>query len=523
ARVLRLPGGNDWLVLSPWGWFDGTQAARRKVACSVDGKIVLLDRMFDSFYRPGLLDELLGGDRPVPQSPLTSAAGPTLEIVSPEQGSVENDQISLEVNVVDQGAGIRGPWLMHNGARLTSVAETQQEGDALTCRFSVRLIPGLNRLEVHAADEAGRIESVPATRNFVLDAKAGKPTLHVVAVGVNRYANGLGSLGYAAADAEAITNQFQTQADSLFGDVRAQVLTDERATTVRIASALKSLAEETSPSDTVLIYLAGLAAIDREGQLVFLPHDASGTLQDGAGESSLGISEAALGEALDTVAALHRVVVLDVCGNGQPGALHQQRSLRAVVNRISRNRGAVVVAAGSSTTVGRENQELAHGWLTYSLLAGLRAFPEGPLQGSHAGTVLGGKIVTAAGWIRYAQEHLPKLFSEPGRSPRVFDALPDNDFPMFLFAESKPKLPMKNPPMEDDPTPVLPPQENDPQPVLPPQENDPQPVLPPQDEEPNEAPPAPVEDPAPTPPLSTEDGPSLPPASLEAPGEVPSP
>jgi WD40 repeat protein len=73
AQMLSLDQGRDWLVVTPDGLFDGSRGGRDKVAFRVDGglRVVRQEQLLRQRHRPGLLAELLRGDRPVPEVRLT--------------------------------------------------------------------------------------------------------------------------------------------------------------------------------------------------------------------------------------------------------------------------------------------------------------------------------------------------------------------------------------------------------------------------------------------------------------------
>jgi WD40 repeat protein len=68
AQLLSLDQGQDWLVVTPEGLFDGSPGGRAKVTFRVDGglRVVRQEQMLHQRHRPGLLAELLGGQRPIP-------------------------------------------------------------------------------------------------------------------------------------------------------------------------------------------------------------------------------------------------------------------------------------------------------------------------------------------------------------------------------------------------------------------------------------------------------------------------
>lgn len=70
AAALADLAERDWLVVTPEGLFDGTPGGRKRISFRVGNglNVVLVDRSFRGFYRPGLWAELWRGERPMPNA-----------------------------------------------------------------------------------------------------------------------------------------------------------------------------------------------------------------------------------------------------------------------------------------------------------------------------------------------------------------------------------------------------------------------------------------------------------------------
>ena len=118
-ELLTLFGMNDgqqWLVVSPDGLFDGSRMGREMISFRFAGglQVVPVDRFFQDFYRPGLLSEMWDAAiAPPPRSAWAGRDHRTIRIVSPAgDREFSTQRISLDVDVIEQGGGIRGPWLV---------------------------------------------------------------------------------------------------------------------------------------------------------------------------------------------------------------------------------------------------------------------------------------------------------------------------------------------------------------------------------------------------------------------------
>ncbi len=76
--------------------------------------------------------------------------------------------------------------------------------------FDLDLIAGENELRGVAVSPAG-LSSHPDSIRIIYDAPPAKPALHVLTIGVSRYAQPSWNLGFARADAEALAEFFTTR------------------------------------------------------------------------------------------------------------------------------------------------------------------------------------------------------------------------------------------------------------------------------------------------------------------------
>ena len=161
------------------------------------------------------------------------------------------------------------------------------------------MVAGHNDLTAYAFN-ADNVKSNDATLPIITDESLRRPgTTHVLAVGVNAYANPQFNLRYAVADAEDFSTELQRQtaARTPGSRVEATVLRDQQATKAAFLAALADLASKSQPEDTVMIFFAGHGVAD--GQRFYLvPHDLGFT-----GDRSQ-LDEAALKTVLTTVSRI---------------------------------------------------------------------------------------------------------------------------------------------------------------------------------------------------------------------------
>lgn len=379
--------GNDWLVVTPEGLFDGSGGGRNSVSFRVgDGlNVVPVDRFFQDFYYPGLLAAIWRGERPLPAVELGEQLPPLLAIDTQQSpGNSEDNRVSITVTATDKGGGIKGPWIRHNGARLVgSVQTTERIEGGVRRTFRVDLIEGRNTLEVVAASADGSFESEPATLVVQHNQPLPKSQLHVLVVGIDDYDSPSLAMQYAVSDASRIAEVFKERGGSLYETVNVKSLLNKAATAEGIAAAIRKLSDGVRAQDTVVVFLAGHGVMLDE-QFCFLPsdfHTDGETLQAAIRER--GLMASVLGEQLAEVPALKRMIIFDTGQSGKQLQLAQGSrdpfAFRGAVERLSRAQGAFTIAASASSNDTTEVAELRHGVLSYSFLAGLKAVDAGPL------------------------------------------------------------------------------------------------------------------------------------------------
>jgi WD40 repeat protein/uncharacterized caspase-like protein len=416
ARITTLKGENDWLMTTPEGLFDGSAGGREKVMFRVGSglDVVPVDRFFQDFYYPGLLAAIWRGERPLPRVEMGGSLPPKVTIVAPNDGGVvEQNRTTVNVEALDQGGGIRGPWLIQNGARVLAAGKTERKGKTIRRVFEVPLVQGENRLEFYAASADGSWESEPAVVTLRYEKPLPKPDLYLVSVGVNRCAEKSIGLGFAAADAQAIAELFRQRGPSLYRAVHATTLLDERATAAAIVEALRQLSEQSRPQDTVAVFLSGHGAVVGR-QYYFLPHEFHRQAKSWDEDVRLqGLSAQRLQETLVAAAALKRVVVFDTGQSGGAiGLVKTARdsfALRGAIERLSRASGAFMIASAAVSDEAQEVPDLKHGVLTYALLAGLHAAPGGPLDNQWIQPKNKDRVADVLDWFGFASAHVPQL------------------------------------------------------------------------------------------------------------------
>lgn len=406
---------DDWLVTTPDGLFDGSPGGREHVVYRVGGMtLVPVDRFFQDFYRPGLLAALLRGERPTADVKLGGQKAPSIKIVSPASGNVDGSDVTIVAEVLDEGGGVTGPWITHNGMRVRTEGSVEKAGNVLRRTFKLRLAPGTNTIEVKASSADGSWESEPAKIQLVSAKPVAKVAMHVLAVGVNKYADPSFNLRYAAPDAKAVATLFQDRGREFFREVSVTVLTDGDATKDNIRNAVKAISAKAAPEDVLVVFLAGHGvAIGQRYFFITADFNPSPDVSGSENVRKQGLAGDVINEWLDEVKATKRVVIYDTCHAGaavsKAGTGRDPFAFRGAIETLKRSNGAHTLAAAASGQEAKEVDELGHGVLTYALLAGVGAASGGPLADR---PILPGdpsNVVSVLEWFSYAAGHVPRL------------------------------------------------------------------------------------------------------------------
>jgi WD40 repeat protein len=426
--------GADWVVVTPDGLFDGSEQGMQKlVSWRIGNRVYPPDRFFADYYTPGLLARIFAGERPKPTVDLANLKlPPDARITSPTGASrVRQGRAVVAVEVADFGGGIGEVRLYQNG----KLVNGDTTGARTSYKFEVDLVPGENLLKAVALSKE-RVEGYDDSIRIVYDApQSSKPTLHLLAVGINQYEDPSFNLGFARQDGEAIARFFEQRGTRLFGSVKTIKLFDKEATQAGIRKALDQLAERAQPDDVVLVYLAG-HGVGLGQQFYFLPHEMRKELDDQAAIRKYGIPAPALSDALRRIPALKQVLILDTCQSETALPILAKavmfRGLGLAEERatkmLARANGIYLIAAATKQQYAVEVAELGHGVLTYALLSGLgeKGPPQAPTTGEG--------IITMLSLLQHINQQVPELAEKYHEGNKQYPVLYNTgmDFPLLM-------------------------------------------------------------------------------------------
>lgn len=412
GRLMGVRDNTGWVAMDRSGDFDGNDTGLSTMTFQLGGKLYGVDQFMSEHFRPGVLARLIPkageaeGRRSGPE--LTSRnvkVPPKVEILEPQSGIVDKaDTISIKVKVTDQGAGIAGVGLLHNGHRLPDNLAVKLDDE--TYLFKVRPVKGKNEFRATAFDSSRSVEArQDRVRVMAPNVDARPPRLHLLSVGIDKYASGL-SLKFAEDDASSVSKLFKSD---LYQEGKRVQISNEKATLDGIKKAISSIAAEAEPQDAFVLYLAGHGTVVGESYF-FLPYDVKIETDEALASSAFSSEQLAL--ALREVPATKQLLVLDSCRSGAAvGVVGRYFASRAGLEEVrsqqllARASGTFLIAATKGEEYAYEIPELGHGVLTYAILESLGVTEQ-------SGTVTTSKNaegVTANDLVRSVSSRVPEL------------------------------------------------------------------------------------------------------------------
>jgi hypothetical protein len=441
ATLVPVRSSADWLVVTPNGLFDGSQAGEEAVAWRVGAQTYPASKFFADFYTPDLFARLLQGEDLKAGVDISKIKlPPEVHIHSDVTGETDQQDLQLELMARSQGGGIGQLKLYHNGKLVADIPVKPGSMNASSA-VNLQLVPGENLLRAVADNERNSRNVAAADSNDDIlrityrSPEQGRPALWVVVVGIDHYKVPSWNLGYAVKDANSIADFFEGPGKSIFREVHTERLPEALANRNNVEQALEKLKAHASPNDVVLIYFAGHGYGVGE-QFYFLTPDMGQDLTE-TSLSSYAISASWLAQKLHDVPALKQVFILDTCQSETALPVIAKAMFRGgdmlpsekkAVLALARSRGFYLIAATTREGLAAEIPEIGHGILTYALLS---AF--GEVSASHLPSTGPDKIVTMHSLLQYLDEQVPAI-SEQYRGEYQFPVSSSTgmDFPIAI-------------------------------------------------------------------------------------------
>lgn len=244
--------------------------------------------------------------------------------------------------------------------RSVAAEEASSEPETLVLQIPVTLDIGPNEVVIRAYNEAGVFrESTPVRLSVAPPPEPPKPTLFVLAAGINGYGGNIVPLNFAVADATGFATTIRETASAIYSEVRVIELIDEEASRDNIVDALNEIGHQAQPEDAVAIYFAG-HGVSEQGSYYFLTADVT----DPDPPYDEAFSHFDLIDALSGILARNVIVFLDTC---YAGAF----SFDAQSNIVNET-GRLLLAASASVEEALDSLNGLNGVFAHAVLTGLR-------------------------------------------------------------------------------------------------------------------------------------------------------
>jgi WD40 repeat protein len=344
--------------------------------------------------------------------------------------------IPLTIDIYDGGGGVKEVNIYQNDKLIVhdDSIKTSGEGQKVTKTYPVEMMNEANEFRVKVINFQ-KIESkadqltIQYTGNVIATS-----TLHVLAVGINKYQNSNYNLNYARPDAEAFVDKVADHGRNIFKSINTVPIYDENATKENIVKGFKSIIARAKPEDVFLFYYAGHGTLDEDNKDVdgnapfyFVPTDVTKLYGDPELLRSKGISGAELGEYLTQIKSRKQIVLTDACHSG--GIIKTGIKVRAAANderaivQLARSSGVVWIASSGSKQFATEFEQLKHGVFTYALLEALDGKADN-----------GDRKVTVNELKIFMEERVPELTKQYGGEAQYpIGYITGNDFPISVL------------------------------------------------------------------------------------------
>ena len=383
-----------WVLWTPSGYYDCSPGAEDLIGWHVNNgpdaaaDFYPVSRFRANYYRPDVIDlilQMLDEGKALEQANLAAnrrreedllrRRPPVIHIIDPvDQVEARQADLTIRYRVRTPAGGavtaLRAlvdsrpvPGAKGQGVRVTR--ENEAEGTV-----QVALPPRNCVIELIAENANG--PSVPAV--LLVNWRGPKPedifkpTLYVLAVGVNRYQSAeLDPLRYAAKDASDFAAAWQRQKGHLYRDVVIRLLTDEEANKISVLAGFDWLANSVTSRDVAVVLLSGHGLNDRTGRNYFYMTSTSQP-------NNLLSTAVSFSDIRTVVENLPCKIAffLDTCHAGNALGLKGAPNITEILNELSSaENGAVVFASSTGRQRSLESDKWRNGAFTKALVEGL--------------------------------------------------------------------------------------------------------------------------------------------------------
>jgi hypothetical protein len=376
VRLISMNEGNDWLAITPEGYFHGSEQGQQLVTWRVGNKVFPVELYEKRFGRPDLVARAFRGQDIGEQPAVPGDRTPPAVALELDEAQADSARIRATVTLGAANAAVDSLRLTVDGRdilaeRARAVARDLPRGRSVVYRATVDFAPGRDSALVAAVatDDFG-LRSEPAELRVQRPGAAPpvRSALYVLAVGISHYKTSDYDLAFAHADAQDLAKALERQKGRAFADVQGRVLIEQNATKDKILKGLEWLQRSCTATDVALILFCGHGVRGGLGKLFYFAYEGDlNALRD----TCLGWDE--LAKALNRKQLkAHQVVFLsDCCHAGAFGGPGDRTPSQDELSDQFKDAGVLVFASSKAREKSRELPERKHGAFTAALLDGL--------------------------------------------------------------------------------------------------------------------------------------------------------
>ncbi len=393
------PDNNRWVLYTANGYFISSEGGDELIGWHINNGADKAADFYpaknysDQFYRPDIVSEVLEGcetdleilKRKGEQTTDISKLPPLVKITSPaNNAAIGNPQVTIAVDVTDQGGGVDEVLLYLNG----KLVETTQRGfkpmvqnNSKSIRtFNITLTGGENRIKATAFNNS-RTEAIADEITLIYQGAKATANLYLFIIGVNDYKNPKYKLNYAIADAASFKAEMEKGSKGIFGRIETVFMENATVTRSSVLEKFTELKGKVNQEDVFIFYYAGHGVMseDKSSQFYIVPYDVTQLYSTNAEMQKAALSASDLQAFSKDLKAQKQLFVFDACQSG--GMVEMLASRGAAEERsiaqLARSTGTYWIASSGSQQFATEFKTLGHGLFTYTILQGLQGGADG--------------------------------------------------------------------------------------------------------------------------------------------------
>lgn len=378
AQFISFTDG-EWIVITPEGYYNASANAERYLNVRVGEQVYSIENYRETFFRPDLVKVALSGGSLADFRKLADVKEPPGVKIVDTPSSVATDEVTVRLQLTDQGGGIGDVRLYLNGTAVVmdsrAVQIREKVGQPILKTYDLKLVNGNNLIKALVMNGDNSMQSNEATLEVTASfASSGKPSLTALVIGINEFKNPKLKLQYSTADADLFAATLQGASEGLFDRVTIKKMTrPEETTSESILREIKAL-QSLRPDDLFVFYIASHGTVD-EGEY-FLITSNVGSLRTEKLKTD-AISQHMLKDAIANIPATKKLIIIDTCNAGALGEAIQVAMLTRGMSEdtalkiLSRAVGSTILSASTSVQEALEGYQ-GHGLFTFVLTEGLK-------------------------------------------------------------------------------------------------------------------------------------------------------